>query len=113
MPDDQAKKVADRFGQMADSWTMFAQQAYHDWANMRFQKKKTPDGPGHRSRKEFESFRRAVYEMHKMYKENAMLCLAVAKEIRTGERQDLDIKKGGIFGNTKNIIAENFKLLKP
>lgn len=113
MPDKQENVVADRFGQMADAWSMFAQSAYHDFQGMKFQKKKTKDGPGHRSKKEFEQFRRGVYEMHKMYKENAKLCLAVAKELRTGEFMPLVIESESGFKRTGKIIAENFKLLVP
>lgn len=98
---------------MADSWTLFAQSAYHDWANMKFQKRKTPDGPGHRSKKEFEEYRRGVYAAHNLYKENAKLCLVVAKLLREGLLTDITLERAGIFDNTKKIITKNLSLLKP
>ena len=111
MPDE-TKKVAKRFCDMAETWTIFANSAYQDFANMKFFKK-VNGGPGHRSRKEFEAFKRGVYQMHKMYKENAKLCLAVAKELETGEKQDFKIEEESNLKSASKIILGSLNRLKP
>jgi len=111
MPDE-TQKAAKRFCEMAETWTIFANSAYQDFANMRFIKK-VGDGPGHRSKKEFDAFKRGVYQMHKMYKENAKLCLAVAKELETGEMQDIKIEPESNLKSASKIIVGGFNRLKP
>jgi hypothetical protein len=109
--------TAMHFDGMAEYWNFVAVNTYNEWAGMKYSKPKK-DGEGHKSKNDFNDYKRMVYDRHKHFRLRANLCTAVAKMLRE-EDDSADLSKIGDGGgdssikNAGKIILGNFKNLIP
>lgn len=113
MPEKSEDTAPSQFKGMAEFFQLMADNQYKEWAQMKFQKK-VNGGPGHRSKKEFESYKRFVYQSYKLSLHRVELLKAVAIELETGEAQDFEkVKPEGSLKRVSRIITPNFRKLIP
>ncbi len=111
--EQQESESAKHFEMMAEYWNLVAQQAHSEWKTMKFVKKKN-GGPGHRSKSEFDEYRRFVYQNHKLFLHRAGLCKAVQTSLLTaGDFDFSEFEPESSLKRAGKIILGNFKRLKP
>jgi hypothetical protein len=112
MTQEEIQAAAAEFKGMAEYWNLVAANTYNEWAAMKYRKNKNGYDGGHKSKKDFDDYKRMVYSRHKHFRRRANLCTAVEKMLL--EEKDFEPEKSeSPLANAGKIIVENFKLLKP
>ena len=113
MPKQEKQTAPTHFKGMAEFFELMAQNQYKEWSDMKY-KRKVNGGPGHKSKKDFDNYKRFVYQCYKLSLHRVELLKAVAKELESGEMQDFEkVEAEGAIKRTSRIITGNFKNLIP
>lgn len=100
--------VTEEVRRMQKHWFAAAQAAHDDWADMKYNKGTSlGDYP---SKKDFDAYRRKVFNFHKYFLYRSKICGRIA-DFMDGEAEELNfkgIKEDSALKKAGKIIYENF-----
>jgi len=103
------ENVAEEMRRQQKHWFTAAQTAHDDWAAMKYSKGMTAqkDFP---SKKDFDDYRRKVFQFHKYYLYRSKVCGRIA-DFLDGEVEELNfkgIKEDSVLKKAGKILFDNF-----
>ena len=102
------ENVTEEVRRMQRHWFSAAQATHDDWADMKY--KKGTAGKDFPSKKEFDIYRRQVFNFHKYYLYRSKVCGRIA-DFMDGEMEDLNfkgIKEDSVLKKVGKVLYENF-----